>query len=594
MSHFHAFTVLIALAFTSGAVADDAPTKRPVEAGKKAVTVISLTKLGGKPNAEILKLMPEAATAALVDDGQSLLIYADEKTTNEIVQFVRKLEDVLRKKATVIPVPGGDPEETVIRLRKFFSPSTGVTILPVRGEQAVIVYATEAATKEIQQVLVAVSGIANENAMPKIDEKRYTLQFQNAAWDAVFKWYAEASGLTGKYAEKPIGTVTISPPKGRQFTLGEATDLINEALAQSKYILVRNARTFAVWPADEPIDRTLVPRVELSQLVQRGQTELVEVEIVLPANVDANAWAPELKKLLTPFGSVVPFQGKRLVILDTAGSVRRLADLVSTITNTQKPMVIPKKPKAELKKFPPATRGVPVPWSTVLEWYAEATGLMPILPAMPKGTVELGAFSNRECTIAEITDILNEALAQQRFMLIRRQATFFIHSTDEKIDYLHIPLHCIDVSELQDRGKTELVQVLIPLKTLQAKETAPEIQKLLTPCGRISALEKTNTLVLLDTAGNLSRIWNLLQKIDGKMDQPQTDSRNYPILRKYAVPAGTADAIAKSFQSDMPKIKALALPTTNEILVMATEEEHADIATKLKALNEEKKPKPDK
>ena len=53
----------------------------------------------------------------------------------------------------------------------------------------------------------------------------------------------------------------------------------------------------------------------------------------------------------------------------------------------------------------------------------------------------------------------------------------------------------IELSELPTRGKTELVQVLIPLKSLAVEDTAPEVQKMLTPFGTVSMLAKTNTLV---------------------------------------------------------------------------------------------------
>ena len=109
-------------------------------------------------------------------------------------------------------------------------------------------------------------------------------------------------------------------------------------------------------------------------------------------------------------------------------------------------------------------------------------------------------------------DLLNEAMIQQHFILIRRQVTFIIHPSDEKVDGSWVPR--IELSELPSRGKTELVQVLIPLKTLSVEDTAPEVAKLLTPFGTVSMLSKTNTLVILDTAGNINRIYQTIKEVE--------------------------------------------------------------------------------
>ena len=74
-----------------------------------------------------------------------------------------------------------------------------------------------------------------------------------------------------------------------------------------------------------------------------------------------------------------------------------------------------------------------------------------------------------------------------RFILLRRQVSFTILPSDEKIDLSLIP-RPITLDELPNRGKTELVQVLRPLKTLAVEETAPEVQKMLTPFGAVSQL----------------------------------------------------------------------------------------------------------
>jgi len=66
-----------------------------------------------------------------------------------------------------------------------------------------------------------------------------------------------------------------------------------------------------------------------------------------------------------------------------------------------------------------------------------------------------------------------------------------------------------------------------------------------------------------------------------------------PILRKYSVPAGTAEAIAATLSQNEPSLRILALTTTNEIIVLATEAEHATLTGKLKDIGDgEKKPEP--
>jgi type II secretory pathway component GspD/PulD (secretin) len=156
-------------------------------------------------------------------------------------------------------------------------------------------------------------------------------------------------------------------------------------------------------------------------------------------------------------------------------------------------------------------------WDDVLEWFAKESGLTPILTVRPTGSVTLQPPKDRQYTLGEVVDLLNEALIQQRFILIRRQVSFYIHPSDEKIDASWVPR--IELHELPSRGRTELVQVIIPLKTLSVEETAPEIQRLLSPFGMVSSLSKLNALVVLDTAGNIKRILETLQKVETELSQ---------------------------------------------------------------------------
>lgn len=325
-------------------------------------------------------------------------------------------------------------------------------------------------------------------------------------------------------------------------------------------------------------------------------------------------------------------------------------------------------------------------WGDVLEWFSKESGLTPIYSVRPTGSVTLQPPKDRRFTIGEVIDLLNEAMITQKFILVRRQVSFTILPSDEKIDLSLIPR--IDLSELPRRGKTELVQVLIPLKTLNVEDTAPEVQKMLTPFGAVSMLTRMNTLVIVDTAGNINRIYQTLQKVEEGnegdilthvfqyrrateeaerlrillsdkdatvtvsgatpggpvppgFDPQQWDRQRFwdmqqrnvprssgrvktvaitvdvktnsititappekiamarriieetdrppypgapkvkvtePELRKYPVPTGSAEAVAKTIQAQYPSLRVIALPASSEIMVLGTLEEHMEVA----------------
>src|SRR5262249_21216282 len=73
------------------------------------------------------------------------------------------------------------------------------------------------------------------------------------------------------------------------------------------------------------------------------------------------------------------------------------------------------------------------PWSQVFEWLSDQTGL----PVMWSNDNKLtGTFTfippgngRKEYTIPQVIDILNQSLEQQRHLLLRRGANFFVVST---------------------------------------------------------------------------------------------------------------------------------------------------------------------
>ncbi|MBY0457284.1 MAG: hypothetical protein K2V38_08110, partial [Gemmataceae bacterium] len=162
-------------------------------------------------------------------------------------------------------------------------------------------------------------------------EKLLTLDFEKAPWADVLDWYSKQTGLTLITTVQPTGTVKIKPGGDRKFTIAEVTDLINEAMMQQKFVLIRRHMTFFIHPADEKIDPTLLPRVSLDELAKRGKTEIVQVVVPVEGLVVADS-LDELKKMLTPFGTMIPLtQPNAYLLQDTVGNIARIKATIDDI-----------------------------------------------------------------------------------------------------------------------------------------------------------------------------------------------------------------------------------------------------------------------
>jgi RNA polymerase sigma factor (sigma-70 family) len=164
------------------------------------------------------------------------------------------------------------------------------------------------------------------------------------------------------------------------------------------------------------------------------------------------------------------------------------------------------------------------PWASVLEWYSDLSGLPYVGTVKPTGTFTfLPPPGKRQFTIEEVTDFLNEALLTQRYLLIRRDASFTVLPAEEKIDPTLLPR--VGIDDLEKRGRTELVTVVLPLTNLTAKDLAPDVKKMLGPFGEIVLLEKANQIILQDTAGNLRRIHQTIKDVEAREAEKKRDPK---------------------------------------------------------------------
>jgi RNA polymerase sigma factor (sigma-70 family) len=336
-------------AVRSEASADHQPAPPPFEkavnptpAAEKVLTVIPLRKLDPAEAATVINETygGKGIIVAAIPGERSLLLYADAVTTKQIRALLIKLgESAGGKSASRIRLDKEtDCRDATRVLNEVFNgpkpgASTRVTIVAVPDENALLVYATPIDALTIRTLVKAMDeGPAPQARLeqrPGKEPKKYTFDFRDTAWADVLAWYSKESGLTPILTIMPTGNVTIASPKDRKLTLGEVTDLINESLMAQKLILVRRTVSFYLHPADEKIDPTLIPRIELSELKERGKTELVQAVIPVPAEA-VQGLVPEIRNLLSPFGSATSIKGA-LVVMDTAGNVTRIAELLALL-----------------------------------------------------------------------------------------------------------------------------------------------------------------------------------------------------------------------------------------------------------------------
>jgi hypothetical protein len=171
---------------------------------------------------------------------------------------------------------------------------------------------------------------------------------------------------------------------------------------------------------------------------------------------------------------------------------------------------------------PPAPPGKPgafefrdVPWGRVFEWLTDRTGLPVVIGAdsRPTGTFTfVPPRTDHTFGIPEVIDILNDALLAQKYLLLRGEHSFRLIPADEKVDPSLVPR--VRPDELEQRGRTELVSLVVPLKAASADEIAPDVKKMLGPFGEVVVLKRANELLLQDTAGNLRQVSKVLEDLE--------------------------------------------------------------------------------
>src|SRR3954470_9583534 len=151
------------------------------------------------------------------------------------------------------------------------------------------------------------------------------------------------------------------------------------------------------------------------------------------------------------------------------------------------------------------------PWAQVIKWYSDESGLVFNSDTKPPdGTFAFTAPKDprtgepKKFTLAELTNFLNETLLAKGFVLIRGESTFRLWPASDKIDPALV--RRVSPDELAGLAKRDMVQVVVPLKTLVAAEQVNDVQKVMSKVGEVSVMPGQNALLMIDYAGNLAQI----------------------------------------------------------------------------------------
>ncbi len=324
--------------------------------------------------------------------------------------------------------------------------------------------------------------------------KTYSFEMRNAPWGTVFEWLSDRTDMKNVSGTIPVGNFTFFSPANKSYTLPEVIDILNEALSAQNYMLIRRDDSFAIVSAADPIDPTILPRVKVEELGQRGPNELVTVVLPL-GELDAGEIVAEVRGLFGKFGFASTLsRTNQLLLQDTAGNLKRIIDVVKELEAKQPTKTSEKSWALELRD---------VPWPDVFKWLTEQTGLPVVGQAKPAGAFTFVGVDKKTYALPEVVDILNDALTVQKLLLIRRGHSFALVPSDEPVDATLVPR--IKISELSARGNSELVSVALPVINLTADDVAIEAERVMGPLGRVVPLSKANQVILQDTAGNLKR-----------------------------------------------------------------------------------------
>ncbi len=162
-------------------------------------------------------------------------------------------------------------------------------------------------------------------------------------------------------------------------------------------------------------------------------------------------------------------------------------------------------------------------WDQILDYFSRTTSL-PIVreTEVPKGSVDF--ISARAYTLPEALSTLNQLLQTQNVMLrVEKDKLYLQKLSDMKRENIPTFVNELPATVTDDT----IVTLMLPLKTARVGPISTQLANLVGTYGSVTALEPQNSLILVETAGQVRRMLKMIESIDHA--EPDNEVRFYPL-----------------------------------------------------------------
>lgn len=196
-------------------------------------------------------------------------------------------------------------------------------------------------------------------------------------------------------------------------------------------------------------------------------------------------------------------------------------------------------------------------WPDVLDWLARITGMSLDWQELPGDYLNL--TTQRSYSVDEAKDLINRHLLARGYTLLENGEVLSVVGI-AKLNPGMVPR--IEPVELLTKSPHAFVKVSFPLDWLMATMAVDELQPMLSPHGKLKALQTTNRLEAMDVVVNLREIYAVLQ-------QEQSDTGQERLVREFVLKYAKASDVQGQLETLLGVEKKTRSPMATDPRQMA-------------------------